>query len=92
MAAAESPDPRRRVEDAMRRVAMAMRPSPTLPPDIEDPSVPCPDADKAVPLPQKHCAFAGCVLPPAVTNDTTRTSGTKHPRQSFGNAINQLMK
>ena len=45
LAAAESPDPRRRVEDAMRRVAMAMRPSPTLPPNIEDPSAPCPDAD-----------------------------------------------
>ena len=31
-----------------------------MPPDLEDACLPCADVGKAVPLPEKHCAFQGC--------------------------------
>ena len=56
-----SPDPRRKLEEAICEIALQMREKPTLPPDLQRPSEPCPDVDKAVPLPPNHCAFTACL-------------------------------
>ena len=59
----QSPDPRVRLEDALRRLSEELRRHPTIPADPENPMEPLDAAlreDAAIQLPFKHCAFKGC--------------------------------
>ena len=59
----KSPDDRRKVEDALHNLSLALREDPTLPGDPEDASQPFEAAyaeDAAIQLPIKHCAFQHC--------------------------------
>ena len=60
---AKSPDPRCRLDRALRNFAEKLREQPTLPSDTSDGTTARKDAllqDRGVVLPSKHCAITGC--------------------------------
>ena len=89
LAAEVSPDPRRKLEEAISEIASQIREKPTLPPDSQNPSEPFLDGDKAVPLPQKHCAFSGCVWF-GTTDDELQTHLLRNHSRALQSAVGML--